>query len=974
MKEGTPKQKTIILPAQSKGKNKQTTVTSLLIDVSGKDGNAFKISGLLVIEINGNRNYKVFPLQDELSAFEFKSVPLDVVRIILKLTRDRIASEKQWLTENYLTKETTLSQEAYVTQGLRNYLHDVLQQLRPFNALLKWHYQAVDEMLLTTTFIKPASISNYTPKLSFELVRTDSGVLRLLALVSINNQLYPITDFLRYDFLLRSKNEFFLLQPKDVPALEQFSTGFINVPKQEEAAFIEKVVKPLADLYEVNQEILLDIETIDIEPQCRIHLSELNGSFLMISSKWQYGDFELEDNHEETTSIIADGVRYNIIRRKEKEKEITEFIRGQHARFKQQNNGYFYLSFTEAEKSQWFVKFYRKLSDNNMPVYGMGELKHFRYNTNIPVITITNNSNGIDWFDLKVEISFGDQKVTLADIQKAIINKQPYLLLKDGTLGVIPDDWNNKYGLLLKMGHLQKDTLRLSKLHWTLTQELDNKEELAQSIITEDYRGKWQRMQEKGTSLYNIPAGVNATLRDYQKAGFDWMCLLDEMQWGGCLADDMGLGKTLQTICFLQHLTDKYKKETHLVVAPTSLIYNWESELKKFAPGLTYLIHHGQQRKFDEKEWKKYNLIITSYGSVRSDIEQLATFRFGYIICDESHVIKNPAAQLAKAVLQLQSRNKLILSGTPIQNNTFDLYTQMHFVNQGLLGNREFFKSEFAVPIDKYGSKEQATKLQKLIYPFLLRRTKEQVAKDLPAKTEITLWCEMGEEQRRMYEEVKNYYRHNLLEKIGTEGMGSNTIYILEGLTKLRQLCNAPQLIKDYAGTPANESVKLDELMNEITENTGSHKVLVFSQFTGMLGLISERMNNQGIPFLYLDGSTKATDRQALVNQFQQDENVKVFLISLKAGGVGLTLTAADYVYLVDPWWNPAAEQQAIDRTHRIGQQQKVFAYRMICKDTVEEKIMALQQRKKALADDLISEDSGFIKSLTTEDVDFLFS
>ncbi|WP_368677478.1 DEAD/DEAH box helicase [[Flexibacter] sp. ATCC 35208] len=458
-------------------------------------------------------------------------------------------------------------------------------------------------------------------------------------------------------------------------------------------------------------------------------------------------------------------------------------------------------------------------------------------------------------------------------------------------------------------------------------------------------------------------------MRNYQQAGFEWMCLLDAMRWGGCLADDMGLGKTLQTITFLQHLSNKYPGETHLVVCPTSLIYNWESELKKFAPDLKYAVYHGGNRQYDPAG---YDLIITSYGTVRSDQDIFARQVFGYIVLDESQVIKNPASQTTKALQVLQSRNRLILSGTPIQNNTMDLYAQMNFANPGLLGNQAFFRTEFAMPIDKYSDAEKAGQLRRLIYPFLLRRTKEQIAQDLPDKTEIIMWCEMGDEQRQAYNRIRDLYKEKVLNRIQEQGIAASTIYVLEGLTRLRQVCNAPQLVESESHI--THSVKLDELMREISENTGAHKVLVFSQFTGMLQLIAKAMEQEGLKFLYLDGSTKAENRQQLVNQFQQQEEMRVFLISLKAGGVGLTLTAADYVYLVDPWWNPAAEQQAIDRTHRIGQQNKVFAYKMICKDSVEEKILALQQRKKMIADDLISEDTGFVKKLTEDDVAFLFS
>jgi ERCC4-related helicase len=975
--EKSKPQKTIILPAtpaKEKGKGKQTITPALLIQPGKKKADDFEIAGLLVMEHNGSRNYRIFPLRDDLSLSEFKSLPIELRRIIFSLTETQTKAQLEWLKEQYeLKKPAGITREVYLQKGMQSYRYSIFQQLRPFASFIKWYHQGIDELLLTTTVIKPAAISSFSPALSFELTRTSGGQLRLIALVRINEQHFPVTEFRRYDFLLQSRNEFFVLPLKDAQTLDRFPGGYADATAQQETLFLEQTVQPLSQHYPLNRDILMQQETLDIAPQARVYLSELNGSFLMISIRWLYGEFELDDNNEHTTRLQHNNIQYTIQRHSVTEEETRLFVRSLHPRFAQQRNDYFYLSFTEAEKSQWFVKFYRKLIDRDIPVYGMNQLQHFRYNTHVPTFTIVHGGNGIDWFDLRIEISYGDQKISLADIQKALQNKQPYLLLKDGTLGMIPEEWYQKYGLLLKLGSVQKDKLRLNKLHWTLTQDLPEGASITQQVITADYTTKWAMLQQNRHDLFKVPAGIQATLRDYQKAGFEWMCLLDEMQWGGCLADDMGLGKTLQTISFLQYQAEKNPGETHLVICPTSLLYNWENEIKKFSPGMQYLVYHGPSRRFEEDRWKAASVIITSYGAVRSDLEQLAAFRFGYIVCDESQVIKNAGSQVAKAVLQLQSRNRLILSGTPIQNNTFDLYTQMQFINPGLLGNKEFFRTEFAQPIDKYGDQDKAARLRKMIYPFLLRRTKEQVAKDLPAKTEITLWCEMEEEQRKMYDALKNHYRSSLLDRIEKEGMGSSAVYILEGLTKLRQVCNAPQLLKDerYSNTP---SVKLKELMEEITENIGAHKVLVFSQFTGMLQLIAQEMEKDNIRFFYLDGSTRATDRQTLVQRFQEEKEIQVFLISLKAGGVGLTLTAADYVYLVDPWWNPAAEQQAIDRAHRIGQQQKVFAYKMICRDSVEEKILALQQRKKALAADLISEENGFVKSLTTEDVAFLFS
>jgi non-specific serine/threonine protein kinase len=313
------------------------------------------------------------------------------------------------------------------------------------------------------------------------------------------------------------------------------------------------------------------------------------------------------------------------------------------------------------------------------------------------------------------------------------------------------------------------------------------------------------------------------------------------------------------------------------------------------------------------------------------------------------------------------------MSGTPLQNNTFDIYAQMNFLNPGMLGSVEFFRQEFAIPIDKFGEREQKEHLKKILYPFILRRTKEQVAKDLPDKTEMVLFCEMEDEQRRIYDAYRNDFRAKIMGTIEEQGIQRSQLTILQGLMKLRQICDSPAILNEEEKFP-NHSIKLDELARELTENIGDHKALIFSQFLGMLALIKAKLDELGVKYEYFDGSTSAPDREKAIQGFQNNDETRVFLISLKAGGVGLNLTAADYVYIVDPWWNPAVEQQAIDRTHRIGQTKNIFAYRMICKDTIEDKIMLLQEKKRALAKDLIADDSSFVKALSKEDVEYLFS
>jgi non-specific serine/threonine protein kinase len=297
----------------------------------------------------------------------------------------------------------------------------------------------------------------------------------------------------------------------------------------------------------------------------------------------------------------------------------------------------------------------------------------------------------------------------------------------------------------------------------------------------------------------------------------------------------------------------------------------------------------------------------------------------------------------------------------------------MNFLNPGMFGSIDFFRNEFATPIDKNQEEEVKVQLRKMIHPFLLRRTKEQVAPDLPEKVETVLFCEMGTKQRKIYDAYRSEYRSKILGEIEAKGIERAQMSILHGLMKLRQICDSPAILNE-AEKFENHSVKIDELVREISENTGNHKALIFSQFLGMLGLIRDQLEKLGIPYVYFDGGTSMTEREKAINEFQNSEDCRVFLISLKAGGVGLNLTAADYVYIVDPWWNPAVEQQAIDRTHRIGQTKSIFAYRLICKDTIEEKIMMLQERKLNLVKDLIADDSGFLKKLTKEDISYLLS
>ena len=496
-------------------------------------------------------------------------------------------------------------------------------------------------------------------------------------------------------------------------------------------------------------------------------------------------------------------------------------------------------------------------------------------------------------------------------------------------------------------------------------------------MLREKSEQTWHEIMKKKERLASFteieqvstPKAIKAILRPYQKEGLNWLCFLDEFNFGGCLADDMGLGKTLQMLTFL-YIQKEKKQGCSLVVVPRSLMFNWQNEVKKFCPSLNVLIHHGNNRN-ENPDIKGKDLLITTYGTMMRDIEKLRKKTFNYIILDESQAIKNPAPKRYKAACLLKGKNRLAMTGTPVENHTFDLYAQFNFLNPGWLGSMKNFKDNYALLIDKEGDTKRCDELKKMIHPFLLRRTKKQVATDLPEKTEDFIFCEMDKEQRKVYDAYRNRMRDYVLGKIEEEGISKSGIYVLEGLTKLRQICNSPALIseeEDYG----KASVKIDLLKETVLEKRAEHKVLIFSQFVKMLKLIGQEFDRLNTQYQYLDGST--TDREKAVNDFQENSECTVFLISLKAGGTGLNLTAADYVYLVDPWWNPAVENQAIDRCYRIGQEKHVFAYRMICKNTVEEKILEIQQRKRKLSSELIQAEKGFLKQLKKEDVKNLFA
>jgi SNF2-related domain/Helicase conserved C-terminal domain len=760
-------------------------------------------------------------------------------------------------------------------------------------------------------------------------------------------------------------------KPEDIAVISKFTEGRMTISKTDWPEQLRSFVIPLQKEYHVEFENDLIREVKSGDPERKILLQE-KGDYLLFQPVFSYKGFETTSIGKDQL-VVPDGDKVLLIQRnKEKETAFIAQLQSLHSQFIQpQGSSGLALRGNDVLKNNWFFLFMDAMQEMKVTVNGFEALKNFRFNTSRPQTKI-HISSSTDWFDARVDIIFGDQKVTIADVKKALANKQQFVPLNDGTLGVLPDEWVKRYALLFRVGEGKSNELRLSRYHLSVIDELyENRNEEELIIHLEK---KYEQLKEfKKIKEIDPPDHLSQILRPYQVHGFHWLNYLHEVNWGGILADDMGLGKTIQALSFLHHYKHHYGHLRALVVCPTTLIFNWENEIKKFAPGLTYRIHHGGERLRNKEALNDFEVIITTYGTLRSDIKLLMEMPLDYVVLDESQAIKNPASKVTKAACLLRAKHRLCMSGTPLQNNTFDIFAQMNFLNPGMLGSIEFFRQEFAIPIDKFGEPDRKDHLRKLLYPFILRRTKEQVAKDLPDKTETILFCEMEDEQRKVYDAYRNDYRDKILGTIESQGIQKSQLTILQGLMKLRQICDSPAILNETEKYP-NHSIKLDELAREISENIGNHKALVFSQFLGMLALIKGKLIELDIPFAYFDGSTTAVDREKAIREFQDNDSCRVFLISLKAGGVGLNLTAADYVYIVDPWWNPAVEQQAIDRTHRIGQTKNIFAYRMICKDSIEDKILLLQDRKRLLAKDLIADDDGFVKSLSREDVEYLFS
>lgn len=823
-------------------------------------------------------------------------------------------------------------------------------------------------------FMRTNDQTNYYPTIDYQGKRLD--LPNESAYLVCKNPAWMVLDGKLYGFEKHVDGK------KLIPFL---SKKFVVIPKNVEETYYNRFVAPLIASFDDVEANGFEINKSTYDPHPVLTLSELHtaqtsavptlfesgnnapadegsdeSGKIVFDLSFKYGKHRFRGDNIGPVSVTVEKqetgyVFHRVTRKSETEKNFLHTLQKLGLAMKG-----FRVAIPKSEAFSW-------LNENRVNLLNLGfevsqpESRDKKYFVGKAIIEVEVKEN-IDWFDIHAKIRFGEFEIPFKDLRKLILRRKVEFKLPNGEIAIIPEIWLTKYADLFALseteGNNEKPVLR--KHHLNLVKELEEGN-LAKVHLSEKLRSL---TSFSGIKQYPLPAGFKGELRPYQRAGYNWLRFLNEYKLGGCLADDMGLGKTVQTLTMLQAEKDA-GAGTSLLIMPTSLIYNWEMEASKFTPDLKILNYTGTLRNKDITRFEKYDLILTSYGITRLDVEHLQKFYFNYIILDESQVIKNPTSNIAKAVRELKSRHKLVLTGTPIENTTLDLWSQMSFINPGILGTQTYFRNEYQNPIEKKADEAKSKKLGSIIKPFILRRHKSQVATELPEKVEHVQYSEMTTEQEKRYEEVKTQYREKIFKLIEQEGLGNSRFMILEGLTKLRQLANHPRMVEQgYNG----DSGKLEDITHMLENAMAEgHKVLVFSQFVKHLDLVKNYLKSNKIDFAYLDGSS--TDRKEQVERFNRDTNLKVFLISIKAGGLGLNLTEADYVFILDPWWNPAVEAQAIDRAHRIGQKKKVFTYKFITRNTVEEKILMLQQKKLKLTNELITTEESFMKQLTKEDI-----
>ncbi|MCT4216045.1 DEAD/DEAH box helicase [Elizabethkingia anophelis] len=938
--------------------------TSIIKDLATQDTNKKQI---LVIGKHRYYNQLNFQLMeaDTTQTGKLKN-PVNSIDVMKLLWKAEQASEIKFYTAITSFNNQYGETDPAEAEALRHIVQN------PLNLEVYLHDRAIAESISAKSLV-PVNLNTLQAEIQLHVFRKEP-FYEITGELLFRDTTLPFSQVvIRNEYFVYYRNTYYLITDPDMLRVIQFfksNNEILLVHSSRYEVFMQSILTQLEQRVQINYSYIrqatpTEIADKDYTTEKLIYLHQ-EGNYISIIPVMKYGNMEIPVySRKQLLDTDQNGNEFKIERDHNAEIRLTRVVMEQHPDFREQieEQEYFYLHKDKFLDDEWFLNAFETWRNEDINILGFNNIKNNNLNAHRAKITIEVTS-GIDWFNAQLKVSFGHKKATLKQVHKAIRNKSKFVQLDDGTLGILPEEWIHKIARYFQAGDIDEELLKIPKISYTEIQDLFEKEVLSEEVQAEIASYTHNFSVNAEIPEVAVPAALNAELRTYQQEGLNWLNFLDSHNFGGCLADDMGLGKTIQIIAFILSQREKHGHTTNLVVLPTSLLFNWQEELAKFAPSVKVLTHYGADRQKNTADFQKYEVVLTTYGMLLSDITFLKKFRFNYIFLDESQTIKNPNSERYKAARLLQSRNRIALTGTPVENNTFDLYGQLSFACPGLLGSKQYFKDIYAIPIDKFEYSKRAIELQKKIKPFILRRTKKQVATELPEKTEMLIYCEMNTEQRRIYDLYEKEVR-DFISATDEDEIHNKSMHVLTGLTRLRQICNSPVLLKD--GHSGDHAVKIEILTEQIENKSKEHKILVFSQFVEMLDLIKAKLDEKNIRYEYLTGQTR--NRGDKVQHFQNNEEVRVFLISLKAGGTGLNLTEADYVYLVDPWWNPAVENQAIDRSYRIGQTKNVVAVRMICSGTIEEKMMTLQKKKKKLAQDLITTKTSFFSSLSKDDL-----
>ena len=936
------------------------------------------------LEPEAGRHYLIFRIFPELGRlqvafFRARQNKSGISTVQSPITLEQIVQNPDWC-------ETSPSL-ARIAEQIGHYLDYYGHRVEIPAGLHSWFFRAIknEYYLYLRETEQPVRIENKTMQLKLSPQLSEDGLSFDILLsregkppVSIRGE-EEVYFYGRLPLWVYQNGSFYPVQTGlDPQLIQEMVENSPVIPHSDVSEFLDRVWTriPVSDLYG-HEDFLERMEPIfqPAEFNPKLFLDE-EGSLLTMRIQNIYenehGEIELPGPNPDlqTGSYHYEGQSFLIRRAQQEESQL--FAELQDMGFQPRSNNNWFM---EQEAAINFLLDYYPMLVEAYRVYGEKNLTRYKVRLTKPeIIAEVETDEENKWFNLDLSVEYDDQRVPIDKIWAAWTQGKRYVQLKDGSYTSLPESWLKRLGHKLKTLGFDPEKPPQSQFNQFEAPVLDKLLEDIPNAQTDEF---FVKLREKINDFQEIrpvpqPHGLNATLRPYQVQGLSYLNFLREYGFGGILADEMGLGKTIQTLSFVLSMVERRSIGPNLIIVPTSVLPNWEREAAKFVPQLRLLTIYGAKRDDLFGHIDESDLIITTYALLRRDLEELLKFRYASVILDEAQNIKNPNTITARSVRRLESDMKLCLSGTPIENNLFELWSLFEFLMPGFLGSQHSFQRGIVKPI-KDGDEETLNYLRSRVQPFILRRTKSEVAKDLPPKIETTHYCDLIDEQRDLYNSLARKLKDQVLRDVDEKGMAKSQMSILDALLKLRQICCHPRLLKlDMPGVSTNlPSGKFDafkDLVTDIIE--GGHKVLVFSQFVQMLHVIRSWLKIKEIPFAYLDGSSK--DRFDQVDRFNDNPDIPIFLISLKAGGTGLNLTSADYVIHYDPWWNPAVENQATDRTHRIGQKRQVFAYKMICQNTVEEKILKLQEQKKDVAEAIIPGQSA-LKSLTRDDLEMLF-